>query len=43
MSDYFIQGKTGEVLPQIVGTVRKGLNKKGTDCLSGGELTLEEV
>jgi len=42
ISDYFIQGKTGEVLPQIVETVRKWLNKNGMARLpSGGGLTLE--
>jgi NAD-dependent deacetylase len=28
ISDYFIQGKTGEVLPQIVEAVRKGLSQR---------------
>jgi NAD-dependent deacetylase len=28
-SDYFIQGKTGEILPQIAEAVRKRLNKNG--------------
>jgi NAD-dependent deacetylase len=41
ISDYFIQGKTGEVLPQIVETVRKGLKNGMVRLPSGGGLTLE--